>query len=184
MPLPELPLHTDRLELRRLEVGDLDAYHGYQGREDVARYLLDDPLDRAAAAARLHKAVTMTGLDRVDDRVELGMVRKATGELIGDVMLILRSIEDRTGEIGYILHPDHHRQGFAREAVERALRMAFEDLGWHRVIGRCDARNEASAGLMRRVGMRQEAHFVRSRLVKGRWNDELVFAVLADEWTG
>jgi RimJ/RimL family protein N-acetyltransferase len=30
--------------------------------------------------------------------------------------------------------------------------------------------------------MRREAHFRESELFKGRWGDELVFAVLATEW--
>jgi RimJ/RimL family protein N-acetyltransferase len=30
--------------------------------------------------------------------------------------------------------------------------------------------------------MRPEAHFVRNELFKGEWSDELVYAILADEW--
>jgi RimJ/RimL family protein N-acetyltransferase len=62
------------------------------------------------------------------------------------------------------------------------LRLGFEVFELHRIIGRCDARNDASAGLMRRLGMRQEAHFVQNELFKGEWGDELVFAMLASEW--
>ena len=31
--------------------------------------------------------------------------------------------------------------------------------------------------------MRQEAHFREAEIFKGAWGDELVFAVLADEWS-
>jgi RimJ/RimL family protein N-acetyltransferase len=37
---------------------------------------------------------------------------------------------------------------------------------------------------MRRLGMRQEAHFVQNEVFKGGWGDELVFAILEDEWRG
>jgi RimJ/RimL family protein N-acetyltransferase len=50
------------------------------------------------------------------------------------------------------------------------------------MIGRCDARNAASAGVLRHIGMRQEALFRENEWVKGEWTDELVFAILADEW--
>jgi hypothetical protein len=30
--------------------------------------------------------------------------------------------------------------------------------------------------------MRREAHFRESRKVDGRWDDEFVYAILADEW--
>jgi hypothetical protein len=55
-------------------------------------------------------------------------------------------------------------------------------LGLHRIIGRLDARNNASAALLKRLGLRQEAHFVRNEKIKGEWTDEAVFAMLDDEW--
>ena len=62
------------------------------------------------------------------------------------------------------------------------LRLGFEELGLHRIIGRCDGRNEASARLMAKLGMRHEAHFVRNEIVKGEWTDEVVYAMLGEEW--
>jgi RimJ/RimL family protein N-acetyltransferase len=62
------------------------------------------------------------------------------------------------------------------------LRLGFEELGLHRVIGRCDALNLPSARVLERLGMRREAPFVHSEIFKGAWGDELVYAVLEDEW--
>jgi RimJ/RimL family protein N-acetyltransferase len=55
-------------------------------------------------------------------------------------------------------------------------------IGWHRIIGSCDARNNPSARLMERIGMRQEAHFVHSQIINERWADELIYAILDHEW--
>jgi len=60
--------------------------------------------------------------------------------------------------------------------------LAIDDLGLHRVIARVDARNDASARLARRLGMRQEAYLVRNEWFKGEWTDELDFALLEEEW--
>ena len=38
--------------------------------------------------------------------------------------------------------------------------------------------------LLRRVGMRQEAHFRESLWFKGEWADDVVFAILQSEWMG
>jgi RimJ/RimL family protein N-acetyltransferase len=54
---------------------------------------------------------------------------------------------------------------------------------FHRIIGRCDARNNTSARLMERLGMRQEAHFHENEIFKGEWSDEYVYALLAGEWS-
>ena len=81
-----------------------------------------------------------------------------------------------------MFHPDLQGRAWRGEAATAMLRLGFEHFGLHRIIGRCDARNEASAALMRRLGMRQEAHFVQNEIFKGDWGDELVFAMLALEW--
>jgi RimJ/RimL family protein N-acetyltransferase len=62
------------------------------------------------------------------------------------------------------------------------LRLAFEDLGLHRVAARCDVRNTASARVMKRAGLRREAHLVQNEFVKGEWTDELIHAILRSEW--
>jgi len=105
-----------------------------------------------------------------------------TGVLIGDVVLFWRSREHRQGEIGYIFHPDYHGNGYATEAAREMLRLGFDDLGLHRIVGRVDARNTASARVLERLGMRPEAHFLQNEMVKGEWTDEIVYAMLEHEW--
>ncbi len=84
--------------------------------------------------------------------------------------------------LGYVFDPDHHGNGYATEAAAALLRVGFEGLGLHRIIARIDARNSASAAVLRRIGMRQEAHLLENEWFKGEWTDELDFAVLEDEW--
>jgi RimJ/RimL family protein N-acetyltransferase len=80
------------------------------------------------------------------------------------------------------MHPAYSGHGYATEASAELLRLGFERLGFHRVVGRCDARNTASASLMERLGMRREAHFRQNEFIKAEWTDQLVYAILATEW--
>ncbi|MEV0005359.1 GNAT family protein [Micromonospora sp. NPDC050980] len=102
--------------------------------------------------------------------------------VIGAVELVWRSRADRTAELGYVFHPDHGGRGLATEAAGAALDWGFGEFGLHRVTVRCHAGNEASARLATRLGFRQEARHVRSYRFRGEWADQLVFAVLAEEW--
>ena len=110
------------------------------------------------------------------------IVLPETGEPIGDVQLTWTSRQHRQGEIGYIVHPAHTGHGYATEAAALMLRLGFEELGLHRVEARLDARNLASARVLERLGMRREACLVQTRFVRGEWTDELVYAILQDEW--
>jgi RimJ/RimL family protein N-acetyltransferase len=102
--------------------------------------------------------------------------------LIGDFTLWLESSEHRRGEIGFLVHPDHQGRGHAIEASRELLRLGFEDLGLHRVIGTLEARNGPSARVLERLGMRREAHLVENEWVKGEWQSEVVYAILDREW--
>ena len=178
---PEHPLQTTRLMLRPFGLGDFDDLYAYQSRPDVARYLHWDARDHAQVRAALVLQCQETALSAEGDWLTFAVVWREVGKVVGEVGLKLISWANRQGEIGFVFNPDYHGRGLATEAAESLLMLGFDAIGWHRIIGSCDARNHPSARLMERIGMRQEAHFVHSQIVKGQWADELVYAILDDE---
>lgn len=179
---PAYPIDTERLSLRPFSMADLDAVYAIQSREDVTRYLYWGPRDRAEVRETLAQRVNQRQLDEFNDMLALAVVLRATGELIGTANLAWASVEHGQGELGYVLHPGQHGHGYATEIAIALLRLGFEEIGMHRVCGRCDARNTASARVMAKAGMRLEAHLRENEFVKGEWTDELIYALLADEW--
>jgi RimJ/RimL family protein N-acetyltransferase len=89
----------------------------------------------------------------------------------------------RTYEIGWVIHPDYQRRGYASEAAAALLRYGFEEMALHRIIATCQPENPASYGVMEKIGMRREGHF-RQCIHRGGdlWWDEYFYALLADEW--
>jgi len=63
-----------------------------------------------------------------------------------------------TPEFGlfYAISPSHQRQGYASEAAQVLVDYAFQNLDLKRVIATTDFHNNASIGVMRRLGMRVE----------------------------
>ncbi len=109
---------------------------------------------------------------------------RSSGALVGDVVLFWRSREHRAGELGYIFDPAFAGRGYATEAAREVLRLAFDELGLHRVVGRIYAENLASARVLERLGMRREAHLVSNERLRGEWTDEVIYALLEHEWSG
>ena len=60
-------------------------------------------------------------------------------------------------EIGYWVRTSYARQGYITEVVAGLTDFAFETLGAKRVEIRCDALNERSAAIPRRLGFTHEA---------------------------
>ncbi|MEV6488163.1 GNAT family N-acetyltransferase [Actinoplanes sp. NPDC051633] len=178
---PTYPIRTARLTLRPVTLDDLDDVHSWQRRPDVVRWMLGAGT-RTREEARA-SVIAMAGEDALRAEGDCLTLAAATDAgVIGTVELVWRSERDRTAELGYVFHPGHGGRGLATEAATALLDWGFDELGLHRVYARCHGRNEASARMMTRLGMRQEARHVESYLFRGEWADQLVFAVLAHEW--
>jgi RimJ/RimL family protein N-acetyltransferase len=89
---------------------------------------------------------------------------KSDGTLIGKCGLV--PIETRSAaspmhgalQIGWTLRADCWGQGYAREAAQAMLAIAFDQYDAPVVYGQTSERNHPSWGLMRRLGMRRVAH--------------------------
>ncbi|MEU8261447.1 GNAT family N-acetyltransferase [Micromonospora sp. NPDC048999] len=181
MSQPAYPIHTARLTLRPVTLDDLDDVYAYQRRPDVARWMRGaGPRTREQSRASVLAMASDDALRAEGDCLTLAVV--TDDGVIGTVELVWRSRLDRAAELGYVFHPDHGGRGLATEAAAALLDWGFDGFGLHRIYARCHGRNDASARLMTRLGMRQEARHVESYLFRGEWADQLVFAILAREW--
>lgn len=179
---PQLPIETDRLLLRPFSRGDVEAVFAYRRREDVARYLADEPMSHEMCVDVVQARVGQVSLSVPDDRLTLAIECRRTHDLVGEVCLILRDRLAGQGELGYVLDPSWQGQGYATEAAAAVIAWGFEGFGLHRIYARCNVANAPSYRLMERLGMRREAHFRDHALTKGRWEEEYVYALVVDEW--
>jgi RimJ/RimL family protein N-acetyltransferase len=180
---PDWPLETSRLTLRRYVAEDFGAFHAARAHEEVARYLYQGPLTEAESRDLLNRKIANAAWSSEGDWFSAAVVVRESGLTVGDIALNWVSERDRTAEIGFVFDPRHQGKGYATEAARALLEWSFETAGMHRVIGRLEARNAASARVLEKLGMRLEAHFVENEWVKDEWQSELVYAILDREWT-
>lgn len=177
-----LPFSTERLRLRRFTPDDLHAYAAYHRLPEVYRYLYASPPDQAKLEANLAEAVT-SRFSEDGDIFYCAVTLLDSGELIGEVLLKLANSTALQAEIGYIFNPVYAGKGYAIEAVRALLERGFTEAGFHRIFARLDAANRGSIGVVERLGMRQEAHLRQNDRFDGRWGDELIYALLKQEWS-
>ncbi len=181
---PDYPILTERLLLRPIDAeADLMAMHAYRSDPEVCRYVPFSPGTPEELAERLADPERVRSV--IDDEgqvLALVMVRRDTGQLIGDLVLFWHSNESQRAEVGYVLHPDHVGHGFATEGTRALLVLCFEEAGAHRVTARIDSRNTASARVLERLGMRHEATLVEDVRLKDEWVSTGIYAMLDREW--
>lgn len=156
-------LRTENLLLRSWTTEDLDAFFDLYSRWEVARWLGRHP--RSALATRdearerldrwreRNSAVPPPqGLWSVVPLAETGSPQVP----IGTVLLLPLEGPGNEFEVGWHLHPAAQGHGYATRAA-RALIAAARASGITRVLALTDLENTASAGVARRLGMRDES---------------------------
>jgi RimJ/RimL family protein N-acetyltransferase len=177
---PPLPVHTDRLVLRAHEPADAERLFGYYSDPRVALHLLTPPLDRRGAEAEIRRRLSRHAGEGRPPILTLAIEHE--GEMVGDLILMLQGPSCSQAEVGWVLDPRAAGRGIATEAARALVDLAFDHYGVHRVWAQLDARNERSAALCERLGMRRESHKLRDFWSKGEWTDSYEYAVLAEEW--
>lgn len=179
---PTYPIRTPRLFLRPFTLDDLTPFHAFYSHPDTVRYLQQEPQKRTDSQRLLRKKAEHRELTEPGHTLSTAIELVDTGQLIGEASLTWTSAEHDVGEVSIVLHPSHHGRGYGAEALTELLRLGFDKMKLHRMFGRCDARNIASASLMEGLGMRHEAHLREKKHIKGEWTEQLVYAMLDSEW--
>jgi len=173
-------LNTERLILRGLKPDDTEAVFKYRSDAQTNRYQGWIPQTHEDTRRFISKLASE--IDQYNSWFQFGILKKDNGELIGDLGVHFFDVDKFQVEIGCTLAKSQHGKGFAREALSATIRYLFRDLNKRRIICSIDPRNVNSIKMVEALGFRKEAHFRQSILIDGEWFDDVVYALLKDEW--
>ncbi len=162
---------TERLTLRAIRAGDLDASAAMWADPKFMEYL-GGPADRQSAWRNImqslgHWALWGYGLWTV--------VENATGDVVGRA-----GLWNEPGwpgvEAAWFIASSRWGRGYAPEAAEASIRFAFDNVGVDRVVSVIDADNAKSVRVAGKVGeTRDHTEFLHGK-------HQVVYAITRDEW--
>lgn len=154
-PVRRPVIRTERLLLRPHRIADAATWYAWQSDPEVIRHLSWPLRTRAESFVHLLHRTGHTRLEQLNDFLALGI--EFEGQLVGDVSLHLRSLELETRrlEIGWLVGPEWQGRGFAREAAEGMLGLAFDRLHAATVEAIMTMGNDASLLLATRLGFEE-----------------------------
>jgi RimJ/RimL family protein N-acetyltransferase len=175
----ELRLETERLLLRRLTPADVDTAVAHELDPEIMRFIRDVPTPEAAR----QKVLAFLEPWRAEEGrwLILAVVPKGQERMVGIVGCRVTTAAHEAMELGYRLHSDVHGRGYASEASQRLVDFLFDEVGLHKLIALCTAENTGSYRVMEKLGMQREGCMRQYARIGGRWHDELVYGLLADE---
>lgn len=174
-------METNRLIIRRFCEDDWPELFEYLSQEIVVKYEPYEVLDE--------EECKQEAIQRAQDNAFWAVCLKQNNKLIGNIYF--NQLEPEvfmTWEIGFVFNPVYHGKGYATEASKRILQYGFEEIGAHRIIGKCNPENTPSWRLMERLKMRREGHFRKPAFFKRSsegtpiWHDAYQYSILCEEF--
>lgn len=172
-----MELSTARLFIRPIQPMDAEAVFNYRSNKLVNRYqsFIPESLDEVDhfIAHKVCREINVPGT-----WIQLVVIKKEDGELIGDIGVHFHALDASQVEIGCTFNSKSHGQGYATEALKEIMKVLFDGLGKERITASVDPRNLPSVKLMERLGFKIEAHLKNSYYIHGQWEDELIYVLL------
>ena len=107
----------------------------------------------------------------------------STGTVTGWLTLMDIQPKNAAIELGHIwFAPRLQRTRAATEAMLLLMRLAMDDLGYRRLVWKCNALNAPSRRAAERLGFTYEGTLRAHLVVKGRSRDTAFYSILTEEW--
>ena len=155
---------------------------------DAARLAeLDDETLRLTGTHRTHSLEELEEWYRSradqEDRLDLSVIEKATGEWAGEVVLNDLNRDNRSCGFRILLvGPTYFGRGLGTEATTLVLAHAFATIGLHRIELEVYAFNPRARHVYEKAGFVHEGTKRQALLWKGDWVDAHLMAILAHDW--
>ena len=172
-----MSLKSTKVYLRAPEVDDCDALIVlYRSSKRHFAGYADSNYSRAQFDATLADAEN-------DSNAYFLVCRNGDDAIVGTLNLsqIFRKLF-QNAYIGYQLFAGYTGNGYMTEAVDLALRHAFDELRLHRIEASVQPWNKPSIGVLRRCGFVNEGTSRRYLKINGKWRDHQRWAILKEDW--
>lgn len=159
-------IQTERLLLRPMRPDDLEDLFAVFGNADAMRYWSTPP-----HPDRTHTADLIQATVDADPATTAEFAIEWQGKVIGKAALW------QMPEIGYIIHPDYWRRGFAREALIALIAYGFEKRMMDKITADVDPDNLASVRLLQDLGFAETGRAEKTLRIGDAWFDSIYFAL-------
>lgn len=170
----KIEIHSDRLLIREMESSDASAIFNYRSDAQTNQYQGWIPEKLEELNDFIENKIAKE-FNQIDTWFQLAIIVKESNELIGDIGL--HFLENETVELGATLAKDHHRKGYATEALKAVIVYLFNEIDKQKIKASIDPRNLASMAMIEKLGFKKEAHYKKSFFLRGEWVDDVIYGL-------
>jgi len=172
-------IESERILLKPMSKADAAALFAYRSLPEVYQYQSWAPknleeADEFISRYSLSKEIV------VGQWKQLGIYNRSDSVLMGDCGFCI--FEEEQAIIGYTISPEFQRKGFGFEVTNLLVDYLFEKYNLHRLVAKTDPDNIASIKILEKIGFRKEGHSIKCVKIRGKWEDDVTYAILGEEW--
>ncbi|MCR8968445.1 GNAT family N-acetyltransferase [Facklamia sp. 7083-14-GEN3] len=173
-----MQLFTERLIIRPLKDSDYKSWlRGFNGRAASFNEFDEGKIDMSICTKDWFNMLIAKHKKMMDEDYQyiFGIFDKNL-EHLGMINLVtLERANFQWCELGYSIHNQYWRNGYAYEALDSFLGYVQSDLKFHRVEAHVKEGNTPSANLLIKLGFKSEG--IRKKFIlEEEWTDRLIFA--------
>lgn len=182
-----MKFQSERLLFREFNKDDYHLFSSVFSNEQVMKYAYMDRItDENEMITYFNKVLEncVSGTSEKRNAYEFAVFLQGEESFIGfaGILIGYHFSKIKHGEIGYFLLPQYWGKGFATEIAETLTDLCFRELKMHKVVASCNANNSPSEKIMKKIGMVKEGELRKERYKDSRWDNELRYSILVEEW--
>jgi ribosomal-protein-alanine N-acetyltransferase len=170
-------LETQRLVLRELQLEDAEMLFRIYSDEEVMRYY-DTPMNRLEQVQR--SIAAHRSRFENNEAIRWGISIKGSKDIVGNCGFY-RDSYSQYALLSYVLARPYWGKGLMTEALRAIIAFGFDHYQLHRIEAHVVVSNQASLGVLQKLGFKKEG-FLRERFYENNhFHDEWVFALLKSD---
>jgi [ribosomal protein S5]-alanine N-acetyltransferase len=178
----KLLVKTKRLVIRPYVKSDFDAWEqAYLERMPKQNEFDLGPISLSKIKrASFNKVLSLHTRARAKDRLYVfGIFEIRSKRCVGFLDIYVQArLDSQCANIGYVIHNQFWRRGYAKEAASAIIRLSFKALKLHRIEAGVDPRNTASVAVAKAIGMKYEGTRRSCNFERGSWRDLEYYSII------
>lgn len=173
-------LSSQRIYLRPITIADYPAIKVYRQDPQNCRYIR--PYESDEKLKVIVQQLSKSWCLAPENWNGLAICMQEDDALVGEIAFRIDDWQSQRAEIGYRLSETVAGKGICTEAANLLIPYLFKELGFFKLIAKCDSRNIASSSVLEKLSFIREGFFKQHYLMGDEWTDQYDYGLLASVW--
>ncbi len=173
-------IETERLLLRELRAEDSEEIYKIFSDEDVMQYYSFEPIKEKEIAEKIINSMIKSFEEK--KAIRWAITIKGEDTVIGTCGYHNLQPRHFRSEIGYELSKEYWRKGIMKEALDAIINFGYDEMDLERIEALCEPENEASIGVLKKIGFSEEGVLRKYAFCKNQFQDLKMLSLLKEEF--